>query len=148
MPHRKAPPKKRVVKYQPSIVTYLDILGFKSLVGQKTAGEISRILRIMKETVAPDPELAGVLASQVQYFSDLAVRVIPVEVGSKGYGDVFGELLSLVHIQYALLTEGILVRGGMTFGDIIKSWGLLYGPGLITAYQLEVEAMSISAVAD
>ena len=36
--------KKRFVSYKPSVITYLDILGFRRLVAQRTAGEISRIL--------------------------------------------------------------------------------------------------------
>jgi hypothetical protein len=67
----------------------------------------------MKETVAPDRDLAYALQSQVQHFSDLAARVVPIKVGSKGHGDVFGEFLNLVHIQRSLPTEEILVRGGL-----------------------------------
>jgi hypothetical protein len=130
--------KKRYVSYKPSVITYLDILGFRRLVGQKTAGNISRILRIMKETVAPGKSLSEAFEFRVQHFSDLAVRVLTVE---GKYGEVYSELLNLVHMQVELLFRDVLVRGALTFGEIEKSWGLLYGPGLIRAYELEQAAI-------
>jgi hypothetical protein len=36
------------VEYEPMLVSYVDILGFGELIRTKTAGEISRILRIFK----------------------------------------------------------------------------------------------------
>lgn len=47
-------PKPERVGYKRSIVSYLDILGFRELVDTRSAGEISRILRILAETVRPD----------------------------------------------------------------------------------------------
>ena len=41
------------VKYEPMLVSYVDILGFGELINTKTAGEISRLLRIFNETTAP-----------------------------------------------------------------------------------------------
>ena len=133
-------PRRRVVRYQPSLISYLDILGFKGLVAEKEAGEISRILRIVKEIVTPGRRVSDLLNFRVQHFSDLAVRVLPV-TRSEGAGDMFFELLSLVHVQKSLTENGIFVRGGITFGDIVRSWGLLYGPGLIRAYDLEQKAV-------
>jgi hypothetical protein len=138
--------KGKSVHYQPSIITYVDILGFRRLVQTKRAGEISRILRVVKETVAPTKELSELLDFRIQHFSDLTVRVLPIVTGSRG--DVFAELLSLVHVQRELIEGGIFVRGSITFGDIVKSWGLLYGPGLIRAYELEQDAVFPRIVVD
>lgn len=129
---------KRVVRYQESVISYLDILGFKALVATKPAGEISRILRILKESVAPSERARKNLHFRIQHFSDLAVRVLPVLPG--GGGDLFFELLNLVHVQTSLIQSNIFIRGGITFGEIVRSWGLLYGPGLVRAYQLEQQA--------
>jgi hypothetical protein len=126
------------VSYQPSVITYLDIMGFRGLVTERSAGEISHTLRILKERVQPGRDL--VHEFHIQHFSDLAVRVLPVIPGPGRGGDVWFEVLNVVYLQVSLIDEGILVRGGITFGDIVKSWGLLYGPGLIRAYELEREA--------
>src|SRR5690349_16436307 len=46
--------KPERVEYTRSIVSYLDILGFRELVDSRSAGEISRILPILAESVRPD----------------------------------------------------------------------------------------------
>jgi hypothetical protein len=97
------------------------------------------MLRILKESVAPSERARKNLHFHIQHFSDLAVRVLPV-LGDGGGGDFFFELLNLVHVQKSLIENEIFIRGGITFGEIVQSWGLLYGPGLIRAYELEQEA--------
>lgn len=47
------------VRYSFSLITYLDVLGFRNLIKQKTAGEISRLLRILKETTKSDSRGLG-----------------------------------------------------------------------------------------
>jgi hypothetical protein len=58
----------RKVKYVQSVLCYLDILGFQSLIEEKSAGEISRILRVLAESVKPDidPVFKGSSALSVQ----------------------------------------------------------------------------------
>ena len=36
-----------------------------------------------------------------------------------------------------VIDEGILIRGAVTIGEVVKSWGQLYGPGVVRAYELE-----------
>ena len=40
--------KKKHVEYEVGLVTYVDILGFGELIRTKTAGEISRTIRVVK----------------------------------------------------------------------------------------------------
>jgi hypothetical protein len=37
----------------------------------------------------------------------------------------------------ALIPLGILLRGAVTIGDIVQSWGVVYGPGVVRAYEIE-----------
>lgn len=131
---------KRRVEYQKSLVTYLDILGFENLIQTKSAGYISRVLRLVREAIRPDSEDARLFGIQYQSFSDLTVvtsAVAATESVPGSSGLVFWELLGLVHAQADLAEKGILLRGGVTIGRIVKSYGLLYGPALVRAYQLE-----------
>lgn len=41
------------VKYEISLVSYLDIFGFKGLIQARRAGEMSRIIQVVKEAVRP-----------------------------------------------------------------------------------------------
>lgn len=124
--------KPQTVKYTRSIVSYLDILGFRELVETKTAGELSRILRILAESVAPHPTDEPV-SIQFTKFSDTVIR--SMESASPAY--FIYELKSILRAQMALIPQGVMVRGAVTVGDIVQSWGVVYGPAVVRAYELE-----------
>jgi hypothetical protein len=50
---------------------------------------------------------------------------------------VFDELLDLLHAQGELIGNGVLVRGGVAFGDIEWEQDRVFGPGFIEAYEME-----------
>ena len=131
--------------YRKAIVTFIDIIGFKELVKKRTAAEIHEILselatwsagdtdEITNEGVASIPVgLVGAIA-----FSDNVVRVCPIDSDEGGHGALFHELLSLVHVQATLARRGVFLRGGVTVDDIYMSSGMVFGPGLVRAYELE-----------
>jgi len=45
--------RRRFVNYERSILTYIDILGFRELIATRSAGEISRSIRIVRDVVPP-----------------------------------------------------------------------------------------------
>jgi len=135
--------KRRRVNYERSILTYIDILGFRELIATKTAGDISRSIRVVRETVEPRrfktsiPEIAEV---DFRNFSDLCIIRKPIAKKGKfpARGEVHSQILHMVHVQSTLLfDEGILLRGGITVGDVALSYGQLFGPAVIRAYALE-----------
>jgi hypothetical protein len=122
------------VRYTQSIISYLDILGFRELVETKTAGEISQVLRILAESVEPSQMFKS---EKIQFtkFSDTVIRSMPA---AKHYPRNFlFELRSIMYAQIALIPRGITVRGAVTVGDIVQSWKVVYGPGVVRAYELE-----------
>jgi hypothetical protein len=125
-------PKTEVVEYTRSIVSYLDILGFQELIRTRTAGEISRILRILAESIRPHPkdEPAKIVYTR---FSDTVIRSI--QKGSASY--LVYELKSILRAQVALIPLGVAIRGAVTIGDMVQSWKIVYGPAVVRAYQLE-----------
>jgi hypothetical protein len=132
----------RKVEYVPMLVSYVDILGFGDLIKTKTAGEISRILRLFNETTAPPTircrDAIPDLPEQEQVsFSDLVMTCTPLrKPGNRGI--IFNQFLRLVHAQSILLIdEGVLIRGGIAVGMATKSYRKYYGPAVITAYEWE-----------
>ena len=126
--------KPKKVKYLRSIVSYLDILGFRELIETRKAGEISRLLRILAESVKPDPMFAS---EKIKFtkFSDTVIRSIPL---TKYYPRNFVfELRSVLNAQIALISEGVPLRGAVTIGEIVQSWGIVYGAAVVNAYNLE-----------
>lgn len=118
--------------YTRSIVSYLDILGFRELIRTRTAGEISRITRILAESITPHPTDEPKTITFTK-FSDTVIRSMPES--SPAY--FIYELKSILRAQVALIPEGVTIRGVVTIGDIVQSWDVVYGPAVVRAYDLE-----------
>jgi len=129
--------------YQKAIVTFIDILGFGDLVKQSDADSINRVLQAVEKSTSPlilDEEFERDDHAEVISFSDSIVRVRKIKTKeNQKYptGLLFQELISLVHAQGELIDSDIVIRGGVSVGDIYISGGRVFGPGLITAYELE-----------
>jgi hypothetical protein len=135
--------KKRAVNYERSLLTYIDILGFRDLISSKTPNDISRFIRVVREAVEPTrwktdfPELTK---EEFANFSDLSIIWTPLRRKSKfpPQGEIHSQILRMVHAQSVLLfDESILIRGGITVGDVARSYGQLFGPAVVRAYDLE-----------
>ena len=131
--------------YEKCIVTFLDILGFRSMLATNTPNEILSILNIFSDTTNNDDDVFGSFCA-IENISDAIVRVRPYSRrwGVAGYTAIFAELQKLAVIQIECIRLGVLVRGGLTSGNIhfgkIKNGlapGPLFGPALATSYELE-----------
>lgn len=126
--------------YTVALVTYLDVLGFKEILENRTAYEIRKLLDLFRTETDPggsDDENAGVSFFN---FSDLIVRVTNVLSPNNRkfpYGVVFHEVLDLAHVQARLAYHGVLVRGGVAIGEIVAGEEMIFGPALVRAYALE-----------
>jgi hypothetical protein len=132
--------QRRNLKYSPHLITYIDILGFRELVKQKSPNFISRAIRQVIEATAPDNKLRKMNEENYIKFSDLIVHTIPIlSHANKKYreGIVFLEIQGLAAAQAILVGEGLLLRGALTMGMLERTYGVLFGPGIIAAYDLE-----------
>src|SRR5260370_1485539 len=77
--------QRKKVRYVRSVVSYIDILGFRQLIETKSAGEMSRILRILTTSVQPDPSFT-LRPVHFTKFSDTVIRSIPATAG--GYNNL------------------------------------------------------------
>ncbi|WP_427501078.1 hypothetical protein ACQE3E_21915 [Methylomonas sp. MED-D] len=129
--------------YRDAVVTFIDILGFREIVMTSEPDVVRRKLTAIKRFAVPrsvaseDEEEFEPITIQ---FSDSIVRVRPVDTETNQMypiGIVFHELLDMVHAQGELVKEGVLLRGGIAYGQIHYDGSVLYGPALIKAYDLE-----------
>jgi len=126
--------------YRPAVVTFLDILGFSSLVKNGTAEEVANVLKTLRRFAdndkSNDPDDTEALSFS---FSDCIVRVRFLDGVNQQHpiGHLFHEILDIVHIQGELVPHHILVRGGMTVGDICAAGSTVFGPAMVRAYELE-----------
>lgn len=132
------------VSYVKSLVTFLDVLGFRSMINTRSASDIYKILNHVSEYAGNNQDIR--FENQVDLepdciqFSDAIVRVNKVESGINDvspFGVFFWEVLGLVHAQIELANLGVLVRGGIALGDVYSSEDKVFGPAMVRAYELE-----------
>ena len=124
--------------YRPAVVTFLDVLGFRELVHRSSAEEIRATLRSLRSFSNPGSDDYDDEMEETRYiaFSDSIVRVrfydTPYRVGA-----LWHEILDLLHAQGELAGRDVLVRGGVSVGEVFIDGDMVFGPGFVRAYDLE-----------
>jgi hypothetical protein len=137
------------VGYERCIVTFIDVLGFRSLLDTRSPAQILEILDLLRTYTRGDgheerpPRRMDEFRLYTQSFSesvsDAVVRVRTVDTQSQD-GPFLYELLNLVHAQVECLNRGILIRGGLTVGQVhvgLDGSGPVFGPAMVRAYEIE-----------
>ncbi len=140
------------LQYETRIVAFLDILGWRA--GISRGG--SAVVKALGKTLAQlgwvanhFNSLSGLLPHSMRWpgnpvmtqFSDSLV--ISVEDSSQGK-DILQNALQILTSN--LITSGYLLRGGVSRGEIFHDGNLVFGPGLIQAYDLESKFASTPRV--
>lgn len=120
--------------YRTQVVTFLDILGFSAIVKAGDVDRITGMLDLIQAKAAAPGEGAGEQTSIIS-FSDSVIRARPC--GGDVIASLVHELGELAVAQWELMNSKILVRGGMTVGDVLMVPGRAFGPAFIRAYEME-----------
>lgn len=126
--------------YEKSLVTLVDVLGFRELIRTRGAEDISEIIRTVVEVLRPyRTKISKTRNDDFVNFSDMNITSISLNRHATGLACkvLFRQLMHLVHAQSELILHGIVVRGGVTVGGIVKSQRQLFGPAVVRAYELE-----------
>lgn len=138
MPHE--PTIKRYLRYLPHVVTYIDIMGFRQLVQERSPNVISWAIRQVQELTAPtNAQINKHEGEHYVNFSDLIVHTIPLPHSTQNQTEdiLLSEIKYTAMVQAVLIEKSLLLRGAITIGEMERSYGVLFGPGLISAYDLE-----------
>lgn len=154
---------KEDISYQTGIVAFIDILGFKEIV--RKSERSPRLLKTIYESlgflkkrelpekwnlqlveIEEDAQKRGIEDFDIAYrtfssaFSDSIV--VSVIIDDKNIHASFSTLLAnLAFVGSKFVMDGILIRGGITIGKIIHTeTGIVFGQGLIDAYNLETRS--------
>ena len=129
--------------YQKRIVAFIDILGFKTkiddgLLSETAARKLHTALKRILQIKLDNEDLSSVLEMkshgvEITTFSDSAVVSYP----AADIDGLFFLLLDLVHLQLELASYDVLLRGGITIGDLYHDGSIVYGPAMNEAYLLE-----------
>lgn len=130
------------MNYEDRIVCFLDILGFKEHVKESNSSkskvkEIADALLAVRRALDIDsPDEIDRDGANITQFSDSIVISFKCDEKS----GVFYTLLKLIWIQATLVNHGMLVRGSIVKGDFIHNDKILFGQGIIDAYEAETKA--------
>lgn len=115
-------------------VAFIDILGFSEMVRHdcESSGGPKYLEILHQAHLRASPILGKDLDAGLIQFSDSVVFSRPFDLS-----ELAGFLSALAQWQKALLVDGLLCRGGVTFGKHFVKDRFMFSKGLIDAYQLE-----------
>jgi len=128
---------------QKKYVAYIDVLGFKELVGGQKIDSLETYFNTIIETLDLIRDDKGKISSLL--ISDSVILISPDTPTD------FRTLLQAVQtIQAKLVQKDIWMRGAISFGDVFfeQELNLVVGTGLVRAYQLESEAIYPRVIID
>lgn len=111
--------------YDDRVVLFLDILGFRSLISRERQDIVAEALTATTTQYSEN--------LQTSAFSDNVAVSMKITDGC--------ELLQIIkfssYLAWLLLHKGVLSRGGIAVGKLHHNNGIIYGPALNKAYELE-----------
>lgn len=133
------PPKKET---KTCAIAYLDLLGTTARIARDEDGRYLNQLRAiynMAVQYSENKALAGSRCSGIRtkIFSDNIIMAVPLDDG--GDAAAVRRLLGFAAVfqNYAAMAGNWLVRGGVTIGSLFLDEVLVWGSGLVRAYELE-----------
>ncbi|MBX5273205.1 hypothetical protein HJB99_31945 [Rhizobium sp. NLR17b] len=142
----KAKARADAADYEPGIVTFIDVLGFRAMLVDRPAGEIHDIILSLREFSTPEVEhsrrMKEVRLSSRAFAESVSDAVVRVRVFNTQHSDgaFFQELLDLLHIQIQCINHGVLIRAGLAIGNVhvgLNGTGPVFGPAMVRAYDIE-----------
>ena len=127
-------------KYQEHFVAFLDILGFKSLLKDRTCEEIYSIFEVLHKKTQGRRNLNGVEIEAYNYIRHTILSDSVIVYIKSNIDDAFAALIDICNkLQYSLANRDkpILLRGAIAIGDLYHKNDIIYGNGLSSAYLLE-----------
>lgn len=148
------------IKYEKRLVLFIDILGFSDLVMKSQADikelqKIKNVLKRIEEKLIEQKYFENIHEEHQRKIRSVysltdEVYINPSKIEYTQFSDSIiismsyvsaQSLVSLIStvslLQAEFLSQGVLFRGGITYGDIFHSENLCFGPAFIKAFHLE-----------
>jgi hypothetical protein len=130
---RSLPPALEPLAYEPRVLLYIDVLGWKELIAQSVEEPV--LIRDLERALSVSDEARSHLSSGAirwSVFSDHICVSAPGTLGGLGVVSTLGK-----RFAHLLLEGGFAVRGAIVHGPLVHRSDKIFGPALIDAYQLE-----------
>jgi len=136
--------------YSRTLVSYIDILGFAQMIerSREDAAEIGKLrdrLTAMRRVATENSKHRNSSGENINVafdsfsFSDLVVRCTTLGDHPPWFILLMAELHYLAAGQSSLASEGVLVRGGISMGELFMNpeKTTVFGPAFVRSYKLE-----------
>lgn len=127
-------------KYKEHFVAFLDILGFKSLLKDASCEEIYSIFEVLHKKSSGRRNQNGVEIKAYNHIHHTILSDSVIVYIRSDIDDAFAALIDICNqLQRSLANreKPILLRGGITVGNLYNKNDIIYGEGLSSAYLLE-----------
>lgn len=133
------------IDYEQRIVAFIDILGFESFVtrADKDISAQAKIIQALRKIkgMSTNADGQGGSGLRAQNFSDSII------LSANNTPDGFWHLVLEVNsLSWNLLSEGILIRGAITVGNIYHDDDIVFGKGVNEAYRLETNIARVPRI--
>ena len=134
-------------EYKDCYVAFLDILGFKNMINNKSCSELFEVFESIKASSHTfvnlnDKDMETFKHIEYTIMSDSVVVYIDANLDDA----LFALLCTCQTIQMDLLNNGILMRGGIARGTLFREEYVIFGKGLSNAYLLESNIASFPRI--
>lgn len=125
--------------YEKRILLFLDILGFKDFIKNRTQPEVLKVLEKIKSL---DGTKDYQPSRRVTQFSDC----LCISYDHNEQSNVFDLISDIEFLIIDLIQQDTLVRGAITFGELHHDDKFIFGPALNNAYELESKIIKYPVV--
>jgi hypothetical protein len=134
------------MKYDKRVTVFLDILGFRQIISDtedKEGNDISEKIEYLSKTIDLIRNLLDIdkprevsKSKKITQFSDCIV----ISFKENETSEVFYTLLDIKTLLINLVLKGIICRGAISYGKLIHTNKMIFGPALVEAYETECKA--------
>jgi hypothetical protein len=134
------------------VVLYFDLLGVSAMTqGEAAETELRKFDELIRQALpysigAAAAEAASQGASSAAVFSDSVVQTIPVASDLPAAAPIFQLVVEVAQSQTELALREYFARGAITLDRFHAYDGLLFGPALVEAAQLEQEVAGVPRI--
>jgi len=136
------------VEFEDRAVAFIDVLGFKSLVGSAAESkqcleQLSGLVNLLSSAVphfdaTVDTSVPQHLVPRHIYISDCIILSAPLaDTSRKSYDGLAIVVMRVIQLSHYLLEAGYLVRGGISVGRVWHTSSNIVGPAYQEAFMLE-----------
>jgi len=133
----------KAVKYEKRLTLFIDFLGFSEIV-KETVSDPKKLVDLVSalKDAAEVASLGDSADFMMTQFSDCIV----ISYRADRPAALFQLVNKLSLIVVSIAGRGYLLRGGLTFGDLLHTDEVVVGPALIRAHELESKIASVPRV--